>query len=266
MAVPGKNDDYVDQFLFDTKKGYCDNFSTSMVVMLRSLGIPARWVKGYTSGQFVGESADGKKMYTITNNNAHSWVEVYFSGIGWVPFEPTQGFSNPYSFTEAAPKNVPIPVPKQTEPAQPRVKLNNVLEKERTSSTNWPGTLAASITWKSIAGFLLVIFSVVTLLFVTRRKWWPYVTLFRFRYRRSDDIVVKAYIALLKHLRDYGLNRKQGQTLRQYAVWVDAAFGTNEMSRLTLLYERAIYKNDLVDDQWSEMKELWENLIKRTVS
>ncbi|MCZ0756490.1 DUF4129 domain-containing transglutaminase family protein [Anoxybacillus sp. J5B_2022] len=266
VAVPGKNDDYVDQFLFDTKKGYCDNFSTSMVVMLRSLGIPARWVKGYTSGQYIGESEDGKKMYTITNNNAHSWVEVYFSGIGWVPFEPTQGFSNPYSFTETAPKNVPIPVPKQTEPVQPRVKLNNVLEKERPSLTSWKDKWTAFITWKSIAGFLLVIFSVVTLLFVTRRKWWPYVTLFRFRYRRSDDIVVKAYIALLKHLRDYGLNRKQGQTLRQYATSVDAAFGTNEMSRLTLLYERAIYKNDLVDDQWSEIKELWENLIKRTVS
>ncbi|PAF19169.1 hypothetical protein CHH61_23455, partial [Shouchella clausii] len=46
VAVPDENEDYVDQFLFDTKQGYCDNFSSSMVVMARSIGLPARWVKG----------------------------------------------------------------------------------------------------------------------------------------------------------------------------------------------------------------------------
>lgn len=265
VAVPGKDDDYVDQFLFTTKKGYCDNFSTSMVVMLRSLGIPARWVKGYTSGQYIGESADGKKMYTVTNNNAHSWVEVYFSGIGWVPFEPTQGFSNPYSFTETTPKSVPTPVPKQTEPTQPRVKLDRIIEKERASVPSWKETVMALFTWKKITWIILAVISIMWLLYATRRKWRPYVTLWRFRYRHSDDTVVKAYLALLKHLRDYGLQRKQGQTLRQYATLVDDAFGTNEMSRLTYLYERIVYKNDEVG-KWDEMKELWENLIKRTVS
>src|SRR5699024_777733 len=51
VPVPQSGEDYVDQFLFDTKAGYCDNFSTSMVVMLRTLDIPARWVKGFTSGE-----------------------------------------------------------------------------------------------------------------------------------------------------------------------------------------------------------------------
>ena len=53
VAIPKAGDDYVDQFLFDTKKGYCDNFSTSMVVMLRSIDIPARWVKGFAPGEYV---------------------------------------------------------------------------------------------------------------------------------------------------------------------------------------------------------------------
>ncbi len=52
VATPEKNVDYVDQFLFETQRGYCDNFSTSMVVMLRSIGVPARWVKGYTAGDY----------------------------------------------------------------------------------------------------------------------------------------------------------------------------------------------------------------------
>lgn len=85
VAVPELDEDYVDQFLFETKKGYCDNFSTSMVVLLRSVGIPARWVKGYTPGQFVETTSEGLEVYEVTSNNAHSWVEVYFSGIGWVP-------------------------------------------------------------------------------------------------------------------------------------------------------------------------------------
>ncbi|MBB5326334.1 transglutaminase-like putative cysteine protease [Anoxybacillus tepidamans] len=268
VAVPGKNDDYVDQFLFETKKGYCDNFSTSMVVMLRSIGIPSRWVKGYTSGQLTDETKDGKKIYTITNNNAHSWVEVYFSGIGWVPFEPTQGFSNPYEFTtETISEVTPIPAQKQTQPVQQRIKLNDVLQQERALSSNQKGKFTASIlTWKKIVVFIVFCVITVCLLYQTRRKWWPYITLFWFKYRHGNSVFIKAYVSLLRHLRDYGLKRKQGQTLRQYAACVDEAFGTDEMSRLTLLYERAIYKNDTVDNQWEEMKELWENLIKKTVS
>ena len=54
VAIPNEDQDYVDQFLFETKIGYCDNFSTSMVVLLRSVGIPAPWVKGYANGTEVG--------------------------------------------------------------------------------------------------------------------------------------------------------------------------------------------------------------------
>lgn len=97
VAVPKENEDYVDQFLFETKRGYCDNFSTSMVVLVRSLGIPARWVKGYTSGRLVSEQ-DGENLYEIRNHDAHAWVEVYFEGVGWVPFEPTRGLSTRMRF------------------------------------------------------------------------------------------------------------------------------------------------------------------------
>ena len=99
VAVPSRKEDYVDQFLFDTMIGYCDNFSSSMIVMLRSIGIPARWVKGYTSGQLYETQMDGNNVYEVTNNNAHSWVEVYFPNRGWVTFEPTKGFTNPETFT-----------------------------------------------------------------------------------------------------------------------------------------------------------------------
>ncbi|MGY3777278.1 transglutaminase family protein [Isobaculum melis] len=86
-----KNQDYVDYFLFDEKIGYCDNFASSMVVLSRTLGIPARWVKGFTLGNLV-ESNEASVSYQVTNAEAHSWVEIYFPEIGWVPFDPTTGF------------------------------------------------------------------------------------------------------------------------------------------------------------------------------
>src|SRR5699024_3309327 len=82
----------------------CDNYSTSMAVMLRTLDIPSRWVKGFTGGEKISTSTDSldnsTNIYEITNANAHSWVEVYFPEVGWVPFEPTQGFNNLSEFEQ----------------------------------------------------------------------------------------------------------------------------------------------------------------------
>ncbi len=75
--------DPVDWFLFDSKQGFCNYFASSEVILLRAAGIPARLAVGYSQGE---RTADG---FQIRINNGHAWPEVYFSGIGWVPFEPT---------------------------------------------------------------------------------------------------------------------------------------------------------------------------------
>ena len=91
---PSRNEDFVSHFLFVDRTGYCDHFSTSMVVMLRSVGVPARWVKGFAPGTLQTSSdGDGLQEVMVRNQDAHSWVEVYFPSMGWVPFEPTPGFS-----------------------------------------------------------------------------------------------------------------------------------------------------------------------------
>ncbi|MFL2099660.1 transglutaminase family protein [Desemzia sp. FAM 23989] len=88
-----KGRDYVDHFLFDSKVGYCDNYSTAMVVLCRALGIPTRWAKGFNSGEKI--TSEEETYYEVTNANAHSWPEVYFADYGWVPFEPTPPFDQP---------------------------------------------------------------------------------------------------------------------------------------------------------------------------
>ena len=88
--VPPAGTDFVDDFLFETRAGYCNHFSTAMAVLLRSEGIPARYVKGFAPGkQEVGQEG----TYLVSEGDAHSWVEVYFPESGWIPFDPTPGIA-----------------------------------------------------------------------------------------------------------------------------------------------------------------------------
>jgi transglutaminase-like putative cysteine protease len=76
-------------FLFDDRIGYCQQFSGAMALMLRMNGIPARVAGGFTPGNFDHQA----KEYVVRDLDAHSWVEVWFAGIGWVPFDPTPSLS-----------------------------------------------------------------------------------------------------------------------------------------------------------------------------
>jgi transglutaminase-like putative cysteine protease len=87
LPEPPIDQDVADYFLFDLQRGYCDYYATTMAVLARAAGLPARMVSGYASGTY--DAARGR--YVVTEANAHSWVEVYFSGYGWVEFEPTAG-------------------------------------------------------------------------------------------------------------------------------------------------------------------------------
>lgn len=92
-APPPAGRDFVDHFLFEQKAGYCNHFSTAMVILLRTQGVPARWVKGFAPGEVTGMS-DGMYEVTVRSEHAHSWVEAYIPGRGWVAFEPTPGFAS----------------------------------------------------------------------------------------------------------------------------------------------------------------------------
>jgi len=80
--------DAVDYFLFEERRGYCEQFASAMVVLLRAAEIPARLVTGYAPGTLNPLTG----LYEVRNSDAHAWVEVFFPGVGWVEFEPTPGF------------------------------------------------------------------------------------------------------------------------------------------------------------------------------
>ncbi len=76
-------------FLFERRAGHCEYFSTAMAILLRTLGIPTRNVNGFLGGEW---NAAGRYL-AVTQNDAHSWVEVWFPQLGWVPFDPTPASS-----------------------------------------------------------------------------------------------------------------------------------------------------------------------------
>jgi transglutaminase-like putative cysteine protease len=85
-------------FVLRTKRGYCQHFAGAMALMLRYLGVPARVAEGFVSGTYDAHPG----TWTVTDHDAHAWVEVWFPRYGWLPFDPTPGrgfLSGPYSIS-----------------------------------------------------------------------------------------------------------------------------------------------------------------------
>jgi len=84
VMIP-QGEDPIEWFLFEGREGFCNYFSTAEVLMLRSIGIPARMVVGYTQGERLSEY----EKFLVKIKDSHSWVEAFFPGSGWIILEPT---------------------------------------------------------------------------------------------------------------------------------------------------------------------------------
>ncbi|AJH21631.1 transglutaminase TgpA family protein [Bacillus mycoides] len=274
VLYPAKNQDYVDQFLFDTKSGYCNNFSTSMIVLLRSAGIPARWVKGFTEGTLENTlaSAEGENVYTIANNNAHSWVEVYFPGYGWIPFEPTKGFTNPYNFTNNTPASTSQNNEvnnSNNEPIHQRnneAKLKSLIENTEEASTKKITNSKNDFSWWYVFLSTIPISIIGYILFTTRMKWITFFIILFYKYRKDDAVYQKAYGALLKQFARIGIPRGESQTFREYALHIDTLYNSADMQQLTFSYENAMYQKEQAAAAWKTSVHLWEVLMKKAAS
>jgi transglutaminase-like putative cysteine protease len=242
-----KSKDFVDQFLFEVREGYCDYYSTAMAVMSRAIGMPARWVKGFASGsvesipediqQMMQDASsdvvnrDGAGIYTVKNSDAHSWVEVYFAGWGWVQFEPTSGFSLPTTGSEvtqqATPEMTDNAVPA---PADPSSLINSIQQ----AVTSWINEVLI------IAGSVVV---VIALVWFGRQQGWvrllsrePDATTF------NQKIIVE-YNRFLRRSRRRGYAAYAHDTARETIDrWVKKASWLSDDLQLILdLFEKAKY-------------------------
>jgi transglutaminase-like putative cysteine protease len=117
ITLPPQGTDLIEWFLFEGKQGYCNYYASAEVLMLRSLGVPARLAVGFAQGEATtgpqrpGETEATSQEFTVYRKHMHAWPEVYFPGIGWVEFEPT-GNQDPL-IRPATPRAglQPVPVP-----------------------------------------------------------------------------------------------------------------------------------------------------------
>jgi transglutaminase-like putative cysteine protease len=144
----------LDYFLFSSKKGFCQDFSSAMNVMLRLIGVPSRQMSGFGQGVFDEKT----HRFLVNSLDAHSWVEVFFPGYGWIPFEPTPDGIN-------LPVNRPNTAAELSSPAVTTV-LPSARPRQNLSDAPLPQGGGASGTFNRVAEPLLIAGAILLLLLV----------------------------------------------------------------------------------------------------
>jgi len=174
IPLPPASQDPIDWLLFDHRQGFCNYYASAEVIMLRSLGIPARLAVGYAQGErhvlrrdIPGEPqsrSPSVDIYVVRQRDLHSWPEVYFPGIGWVEFEPTVSqdpIVRPSGIAADADNfNIPndLPIPNDEIPLPDDLELpptNNSLDKFGLEDI--PVGVWYSLGAATLLGFILII-------------------------------------------------------------------------------------------------------------
>jgi hypothetical protein len=166
-ALP-PDQELVDWFLFDLKQGFCNYYATAEVVLLRSLGIPARLAVGYAEG----EALEVTPAYMVRQRDSHAWPEVYFPGIGWVEFEPTVSQPDILRLTGAeGESNAAQTTPEFPQPLDDSL-LGSSRDPELRSQGLSPLASAPAAIGISIVLLVLILVMVFMILPLARRKHW----------------------------------------------------------------------------------------------
>ncbi|MFD2172248.1 DUF4129 domain-containing transglutaminase family protein [Tumebacillus lipolyticus] len=260
VPIPDEDQDFVDQFLFESKRGYCDHFSTAFVVMARSIGLPARWVKGFTRGDvdltYKGET-DEEYLYVVKNKNAHSWAEVYFDGIGWVAFEPTSSF-----------QMRPIFKPSEQQPViTPPVDNKKGEEKEQEEETTKSAfSFDLNIDWKQVGIYAGIAFFLLLVIAFFNRRRLLIAYYLRRAYKGDGDVITNAVLRLMLIMGRFGWKRQTDMSLREYALYLsdNPDLRGREMIPLARIFERVRYgKRDVSEGEKSQIHDLWSRIVRK---
>ncbi len=188
VSLPPPNQERIDWFLFDYKRGFCNYYASAEVLMLRSLGIPARLAVGYAQGERevppiqnqptqAGEQSASEHQisetatYVVRQRDAHAWPEVFFPSFGWITFEPT--VSQPVMFRPSAETNKAAnQKPAVRDPQNTGVNPNqpNPLDQLPADKAN-PSTGAAAQSFWSLGNILLIILLLATIALLVVVIW-----------------------------------------------------------------------------------------------
>lgn len=244
--------DAVAQFL-QVRSGYCVHYASAFAVMARSLGMPARIVVGYLPGSASRIAQQGGTEYTVTSSQLHAWPEVYFQGVGWVPFEPTNSLGVPTNFASgstsggsttpttpeedaAAPEAQPSAAPSQADRGDPDSPQATGVGGSGRGATAWIPALLAVLALLSITGAPAVV------RLVLRRR--------RLRAASGGDAVA-AWTAMQDDAVDLGIPAPGAESPRAFAARLVAEHGApaDDVDLLRVDLERVSYAGDALDPQ-----------------
>ncbi len=253
----------VGSFLFVSRRGYCAYFSAAMTLMLRTLGIPARVVNGFQTGEYNRVGND----FIVRARDAHSWVEAYFPTYGWVPFDPTpaageesavSGWSTLGDYVDAFSLFWNEWVVSYD--FQHQAALGERAARESHQARRWISRLRAHAAHRAksaartlrghlLASFLVALAIASGILTFRRRAelryWW-------FRYRLhagaggesvSHREAAIAYRRYLRILRRKGFVRAPAQTPREFALSLPSSPAAGCAAEFTELYNTLRYGN-----------------------
>lgn len=248
---PRSDADALLDFLTSSKRGFCQQFSSAMAVLVRAIGYPARIAIGFTQG-----SSTSTGQYTVTTENAHSWVEVLFPGYGWLAFEPTPGRSNPGAayLTPQSPCPNPAACPAGTASGGRGGQAQggraagdqSSLARRRAQGADsaapvTPPPGGRRLPIGPVLG-LLVLVGLVAVVVIPPAK----AVRRRFRLVRAREprtLVLATYDVFSARAGDLGLGRAPGETMHQYECRLEhsARGAADDLERLTAIATRAAY-------------------------
>jgi hypothetical protein len=242
--------DAVAQFL-KVKSGYCVHFASAFALMARELGMTSRIVIGFLPGNSTDQTIGGSTVYSVRSSQLHAWPEVYFSGIGWIGFEPTKSLGSATVFvpkangtnggSSASQSGSPSPNPSSSTLSGGR---NSRLAPETLGGSARP--TAQSFGWWGAAGMLLILLSVPALVGLARR-------------RREDAAIrdgdpVAAWTSVLRLAVDLRIPLPTGDSPRMLGDRLVHQHGAPEGAVDTLVadIERASYAPERLRWAWSD--------------
>jgi transglutaminase-like putative cysteine protease len=263
------------EFLTVTRVGFCQQFSTAMAAMLRSIGIQSRVVVGYATGV---PTAEGR--YSVTTDRAHAWVEVYFPGWGWMPFEPTPGRTNAVSYVsvpdDACPgPNCPEgPTGEAGTPTGVREAIDRAFENDPRitgprGAVGDPGTIEIAEEAPLISARMAILLAAIGVGLVVSLVPPLRALRRRARLRRAAAeprrLILATYEVFTERAAGLGLGRAPGETLEEYRRKVtDTGYLSNgHLDRLTTLATAAAYSpHELREEQAREAGDAADTAIR----
>jgi len=287
---PGKtpaNRDFTDYFLFENHKGYCVHFATAATILLRALGIPARYVEGYVANNSDLTTLDSDGYASIKDSRAHAWTEVYVPTYGWVPVEMTPGFykedsSNlspkageeptPSQSEENGTKSSTAPQSKPTVTSQPQSNLSESSVPSSSSKGVIGGADSSTntVTHGPISPlfpfvfFLILLIALLAIVYGNRQyaiRWRKQ----NFHLQNTNESTLAIYAYLLKVFAFLGYKYERTVSLHDYAKQAAQKLPVlhdNEFEGITQIAQRARFsQHKITDKELAYMNTFVQNLI-----